>query len=234
MVTGDEVVHAGQVPMLSRLARRPDAPLVVLYHGFGAPGSIQAMAEAFPLSGLSAHLAYVGLPLFGERLPAGGVEEIVARQSRDYLRELLMPVIDQAVDELPAVVAAVTERAEATPRAVALLGFSAGGALATGWLFMLQGPVLPLAAVAARRCRLWRQVRPHLAVGLTGGVLSLTAYALVLWAQTRGALAPIAALRETSVIIGAVIGAVFFHERFGRWRIAATVLVAAGVILINL
>lgn len=103
-----------------------------------------------------------------------------------------------------------------------------------GWLFLLQGPVLPLVALAVRRGRLWPQVRPHLGAGLAGGVLSLIAYGLVLWAQTRGALAPISALRETSVIIGAVIGAVVFHERFGRWRIAATVLVVTGVVLIDL
>lgn len=116
------------------------------------------------------------------------------------------------------------------------LGVRHAGTVAgyTGWLFLADGPALPIAAVAARRGRLWHQVRPHLAAGLTGGVLSLSAYGLVLWAQTRGALAPIAALRETSVIIGAIIGAVLFHERFGRWRIAATVLVATGVILINL
>jgi len=65
-------------------------------------------------------------------------------------------------------------------------------------------------------------------------LLSLAAYGLVLWAQTRGALAPIAALRETSVIVGAVIGAVLFGEQFGRWRIAATVLVAGGVVLVTL
>jgi drug/metabolite transporter (DMT)-like permease len=64
-------------------------------------------------------------------------------------------------------------------------------------------------------------------------VASIIAYGLVLWAQTRGALAPIAALRETSVIIGAIIGALVFRERFGRWRIVATVLVAGGVALIN-
>jgi len=104
----------------------------------------------------------------------------------------------------------------------------------TGWLFLLQGPVLPLAAAVARRGLLWRQVRPHLAAGLVGGALSLAAYALVLWAQTLGALAPIAALRETSVVVGAVIGAVLFGERFGRWRIAATVLVAGGVVLVTL
>ena len=56
----------------------------------------------------------------------------------------------------------------------------------------------------------------------------------MLWAQARGALAPIAALRETSVIVGAVIGTLVFGERFGRWRITATVLVVAGVVLVTL
>ncbi len=116
------------------------------------------------------------------------------------------------------------------------LGVRSAGTVAgyTGWLFLLQGPVLPLAAVAVRRRLLWGQVRPHLVAGLTAGALSLVAYGLVLWAQTRGALAPIAALRETSVIVGAVIGTVVFGERFGRWRIAATVLVVAGVVLVTL
>jgi drug/metabolite transporter (DMT)-like permease len=116
------------------------------------------------------------------------------------------------------------------------LGVRSAGTVAgyTGWLFLLQGPVLPVAALVARRGRLWGQLRPHVAVGLVGGFLSLAAYGLVLWAQTRGALAPIAALRESSVIVGAVIGAVVFGEGFGRWRVAATMLVAAGVVLITL
>ena len=62
---------------------------------------------------------------------------------------------------------------------------------------------------------------------------SLLAYGLVLWAQARGALAPIAALRETSVIFGAIIATLVFREPFGRTRIAATVLVAAGIVLLN-
>lgn len=137
----------------------------------------------------------------------------------------------------PAIAAAVlTGVAIAAYTTVDGLGVRNAGTVAgyTGWLFLLQGPVLPLAAVAVRRRLLWRQVRPHLRAGLVGGLLSLAAYALVLWAQTRGALAPIAALRETSVIVGAVIGAVVFGEPFGRWRIAATVLVAGGVLLITL
>lgn len=55
----------------------------------------------------------------------------------------------------------------------------------------------------------------------------------MLWAQTKGALAPIAALRETSVIFGAIIGTLVFHEPFGRSRIIATVLVVAGIVLLN-
>jgi drug/metabolite transporter (DMT)-like permease len=60
------------------------------------------------------------------------------------------------------------------------------------------------------------------------------AYGLVLWAQTRGALAPIAALRETSVIFGAIIGTLIFREPFGRSRVAATVLVVAGILMLNI
>ena len=116
------------------------------------------------------------------------------------------------------------------------LGVRSAGTVAgyTGWLFLSQGPVLLLLAIAQRRGRLWRQVRPHLLVGFAGGMLSLAAYGLVLWAQSRGALAPIAALRESSVIVGAAIGAVLFREPFGRWRIGAAILIAGGVLLIVL
>jgi drug/metabolite transporter (DMT)-like permease len=110
---------------------------------------------------------------------------------------------------------------------------SGGAAGYAAWLFLLHGSALPLIAVATRRRRLWSQARPHLLAGLLGGVLSLAAYGLVLWAQTRGPLALVAALRETSIIVGAIIAAVVFREPLGRWRVAAAVLVAAGVILIS-
>ena len=51
----------------------------------------------------------------------------------------------------------------------------------------------------------------------------------MLWAQTRAPLAPIAALRESSIIVGAAIGAVFFKERFGAPRIAAAGLLVVGI-----
>jgi drug/metabolite transporter (DMT)-like permease len=72
-------------------------------------------------------------------------------------------------------------------------------------------------------------LRPFAAVGLLGAALSVTAYGLVLWAQTRAELAPVAALRESSIIVGAAIGAVFFKERFGAPRILAAGLLVLGI-----
>jgi drug/metabolite transporter (DMT)-like permease len=97
------------------------------------------------------------------------------------------------------------------------------------WLLLLQGTLIPLTALAVRRGELLPQLRPVAVRGLLGGGLSVLAYGLVLWAQTRAELAPIAALRETSIIAGALIGAVLFKERFGRPRIVAAALVVAGI-----
>jgi drug/metabolite transporter (DMT)-like permease len=102
------------------------------------------------------------------------------------------------------------------------------------WLFALESPVIPLFALLRRGRTLAAELRPVWHVGVLGGLLSVLAYGLVIWAQTRGALAAVAALRETSVIVAALIGAFFFHERFGPRRIAAAVLVAAGIVLLNL
>jgi drug/metabolite transporter (DMT)-like permease len=103
-----------------------------------------------------------------------------------------------------------------------------------GWLMLLESLCVPAWALARRRREVASGVsRRVLLSGLLAGALSVLAYGLVLWAQTRGALAPIAALRETSVIFGAVIGTVVFREPFGRLRIAATVLVVIGVLLLN-
>jgi drug/metabolite transporter (DMT)-like permease len=103
-----------------------------------------------------------------------------------------------------------------------------------GWLMVLESLGVPMFALARRRDVLLKQRPRILLAGLGAGALSVLAYGLVLWAQTQGALAPIAALRETSVIFGAIIGTLIFREPFGRTRIAATVLVVTGIVLLNL
>jgi len=109
----------------------------------------------------------------------------------------------------------------------------AGGALSyAAWLFLLEGGLTLLAALPLRRGHL--PVRGTWRTGAACAALSILAYGLVLWAQTQGALAAVAALRETGVIAGAIIGALFFRESFGRGRVIGAVVVAAGIGLINL
>jgi drug/metabolite transporter (DMT)-like permease len=103
-----------------------------------------------------------------------------------------------------------------------------------GWLMLLESLCVPMFALLRRREVLLKQPLRILLSGLAAGALSVLAYGLVLWAQTRGALAPIAALRETSVIFGAIIGTLIFREPFGRSRVLATVLVVAGILILNI
>lgn len=132
----------------------------------------------------------------------------------------------------PAIVAALaTGLAIASYTTVDGLGVRASGTALgyIGWLMFLEGVAIPVYALATRRRQLLTELRPFALRGLAGGVLSVFAYGLVLWAQTRAPLAPIAALRESSIIVGAAIGAVFFKERFGAPRIAAAGLMVIGI-----
>ncbi|NMH76223.1 EamA family transporter [Pseudonocardia xinjiangensis] len=103
------------------------------------------------------------------------------------------------------------------------------------WMFLLQGPVVPVIALMARgRGLLTGTSRSTMTRGLAGGLVSLLAYGLVLYAQTSGATAAVAALRESSIVFGAIIGTVVLKERFGLSRIAAAIIVTVGIVLITL
>jgi uncharacterized membrane protein len=103
-----------------------------------------------------------------------------------------------------------------------------------GWLMLLQSWVVPLYAVAKRGRALlavpWRQVL----MGLTGGVVSLLAYGLVLLAQTSGQLAAIAALRELSIAVGVLLGAFVLHEAVARKRLLPALILTAGAVVLAL
>ncbi len=72
------------------------------------------------------------------------------------------------------------------------------------------------------------------ALGMVGGMVSMTAYGLVLYAKNFAPLGAVSALRETSVIFAALIG--FFLLGEGNWfrRLLAACLMAVGVALIGL
>jgi len=116
-----------------------------------------------------------------------------------------------------------------------------GGARASGnaiayvtWLIFLEG--LPFLAWIA-----WRRGRPALAYvsrgwrrGMLGGACSLAAYGIVLFAMTRAPVAAVAALRETSVLFAALIGAVWLKEGLGPMRLAGAMSVVLGVAALKL
>lgn len=137
--------------------------------------------------------------------------------------------------QLPALAAAVgTGTMIATYTTIDAVGVGTTDVLSyVAWLFFLQGLVMPPLALVKRRGPLLAQLRPSLLTGIGGGVVSVIAYGLVLWALTQGVAAPIAALRETSIIFGAVIGSLVFHERLGRGRTLAAAVVVVGVVLIS-
>ena len=100
-------------------------------------------------------------------------------------------------------------------------------------LFFLQGPAMTAAAAFRRPAQAWRDTSTARR-GLLAGTLSVLAYGIVLWAQTRAPLAEVAAIRETSVVFAALIGVTAFGEAFGRKRVAAAVVIATGIVLISL
>jgi drug/metabolite transporter (DMT)-like permease len=68
---------------------------------------------------------------------------------------------------------------------------------------------------------------------ILAGLATFAAYALVLAALERAAAAPVAAVRETSVVIATVGAALFLGERVSPLRLAGAVLVAGGVALLG-
>ncbi|MFK7754030.1 MAG: EamA family transporter [Sedimentitalea sp.] len=72
------------------------------------------------------------------------------------------------------------------------------------------------------------------AVGIAGGMVSMTAYGLVLYAKNFAPLGAVSALRETSVIFATVIGFVLLKEGNWKRRLGAAVIMSCGIALIAL
>ena len=102
-----------------------------------------------------------------------------------------------------------------------------------GWLFTAEACV----ALFIFRTR-WARLRllpvKTCLLGFIGGILSATAYALVLYVKTEAPLGMVSALRETSVIFAALIGVIWFGEGPKTRRLLAGVIVGVGTILIGL
>jgi drug/metabolite transporter (DMT)-like permease len=102
------------------------------------------------------------------------------------------------------------------------------------WLFVFIGLPFGLTVVAMKRAAFLRHARQHWWRGVAGAVLSGLSYGIALWAMTRAPVAIVAALRETSVIFAALIGAWLLKEGHFRERIWGAAAVLAGLIALKL
>lgn len=112
-------------------------------------------------------------------------------------------------------------------------GVAHAGAVPYLELSML-GPSLVYAAAIFRQrtaAELRAELRPATFVA---GVATFGAYALVLLALQRAAAAPVAAVRETSVVLTALLARRVLRETVGWHRLAGAVAVAGGIALLAL
>jgi uncharacterized membrane protein len=97
---------------------------------------------------------------------------------------------------------------------------------------------MPVLFVARRgSAALWMPVRAEplsIASSLAGGLVSIGAYGIVIWALQAGAMGAISALRETSVVFAVLIGRTFLREAVSGPRWFACVVVAAGAVCLGL
>jgi len=95
---------------------------------------------------------------------------------------------------------------------------------------------LPLSFVVfyRRSGKIWKFTRNNAAHSLAGGMMAATAYGIVLWAMSRGAMASVSSLRETSVVFAALIGTRLLGEPLGTRRALAAAGVAIGLLVFQI
>jgi drug/metabolite transporter (DMT)-like permease len=102
------------------------------------------------------------------------------------------------------------------------------------WFFFLDGLPFGLGVLWVRRRHLKAALPGVLLPAVGGGLLSLLAYGLVIWAMRTTPMAYVSGLRETSVILAAIIGTRLLGEPFGKERVTAACIVAGGIGLLKL
>lgn len=101
------------------------------------------------------------------------------------------------------------------------------------WLFLIDCICITVTAVLVRRRALAVAVGMRWRYGVAAGALSITSFGSALYAMRLIEAAKVSALRETSVVFAALMGSHMLREGLGRRRIAAAVVLAAGLVLMQ-
>ncbi len=103
-----------------------------------------------------------------------------------------------------------------------------------GWMFVLDGLIFAAVMTGFRGIGAWPSSPRVWLQGGAGAAASYASYAIVVWAMTLAPIALVAALRETSIVFGVLIGWLLFRERMTRLKALALLLIASGVFVTRL
>lgn len=102
------------------------------------------------------------------------------------------------------------------------------------WLSALEMLPITLYMYHRRGIHGFEVLRDHAPRLMAGGAMAVAGYTIVLWAMTQAPIALVAAFRETSIIIAALIGMFWFKEPSGWRRIAAACIIFSSVVYLKL
>lgn len=114
------------------------------------------------------------------------------------------------------------------------LGGRASGSAASYacWLFLVQGAAMPFVFAVIRRKGPLIAADGETLKSAAGGVLSLVAYGVVIWALSFAPMGQVSALRETGILFAMVIGVLFLRERPSPQQMFGAAAIAAGAALL--
>ncbi|KVD75830.1 multidrug DMT transporter permease [Burkholderia sp. ABCPW 14] len=100
------------------------------------------------------------------------------------------------------------------------------------WTFVFYA-LMPVVFVTNRSWGALRAPRVDIGSSVAGGIVSIVAYGIVVWAMQFGAMGAVSAIRETSVVFAVLIGRIFLNEQVTAKRFVSCVVIAAGAICIG-
>ena len=101
------------------------------------------------------------------------------------------------------------------------------------WMCFLDSIPIVCVAMLRRRGQVLAFLRSDGPRNIAGGLLATLGYSIVMAAMAHGAMAAVAALRESSVIFAALIGTRILGEPFGGLRSLASLALACGLVLMQ-
>ncbi|TFZ07389.1 phosphonate utilization protein [Ramlibacter henchirensis] len=220
-VLASVVIHFGYYIALSGAYRHGDLGLTYpLMRGLGP--MLVALSSAVALGERLSPLAWAGV--FGV---SGGVLVLgLSSHALERPKALAFSLSNAVVIALYTVVDALGVRASVNTGGTALQ-YVCALFLVHGWPFTLL--VLHRRGVAVA----WPYARSRAPLATVGAMASMGSYGIALWAMTKAPVAVVAALRETSVLFAALLGAWLLKEVFTPRRALGTAVIVAGVIALR-